>query len=113
VQKSKCGPAKINAVLVRGLTTMKWKRLRVCAGSRVIMRFIEFMRWMRTGTGRRDKVVAGGKKCSLRINARGHWCRFRMRKARRRESIVLGWPPGEIGLIAGDAAFCGHCSASG
>jgi GTP 3',8-cyclase len=111
-QKSLLGPAKINAVLVRGFNDDEVESFAEFARERgVIMRFIEFMP----------------------LDADRHWSRAAMVPAAEiRARIHARWPlleipnepsetarkyrfadgaPGEIGLIAPvTQPFCGHCS---
>jgi len=112
VQKSRLAPAKVNAVLVRGLNDDEVEAFAAFARERgLIMRFIEFMP----------------------LDADRHWSRELMVPAAEvYRRIHTQWPleqiphdisetarkyrfadgaPGEIGLIAPvTQAFCGHCS---
>jgi cyclic pyranopterin phosphate synthase len=84
-QKSRLAPAKVNAVLVRGLNDDEVEAFALFARETgVIMRFIEFMP----------------------LDADRHWTRGLVVPA----AEVHG-APGEIGLIAPvTQPFCGHCS---
>jgi cyclic pyranopterin phosphate synthase len=112
VQASRLAPAKINAVLVRGLNDDEVEAFAAFARERgVIMRFIEFMpldadrHWSRS-------LVVPAAEVFQRINAQWpleqipHEVSETARKYRFADGV-----PGEIGLIAPvTQAFCGHCS---
>src|SRR5713226_4607207 len=94
-QKSRLAPAKVNAVLVRG----------------VIMRFIEFMPLDADRHWTRDLVVPAAE-IYQRIHAR--WPLVQIpheRSETARKYRFSDGAPGEIGLIAPvTQPFCGHCS---
>jgi cyclic pyranopterin phosphate synthase len=112
VQASRLAPAKVNAVLVRGLNDDEVEAFAAFARERgVIMRFIEFMpldadrHWSRS-------VVVPAAEVFERINAQWpleqipHEASETARKYRFADGA-----PGQIGLIAPvTQAFCGHCS---
>ncbi len=112
VQASRLAPAKVNAVLVRGLNDDEVEAFAAFARERgVIMRFIEFMpldadrHWSRS-------LVVPAAEVFQRINAQWpleqipHQASETARKYRFADGA-----PGEIGLIAPvTQAFCGHCS---
>jgi GTP 3',8-cyclase len=112
VQASKLAPAKVNAVLVRGLNDDEVEAFAAFARQRgVIMRFIEFMpldadrHWSRS-------LVVPAAEVFERINAQWpleqipHEASETARKYRFADGA-----PGQIGLIAPvTQAFCGHCS---
>jgi len=111
-QRSRLAPAKINAVLVRGINDDEVEAFAGFARERgVIMRFIEFMpldadrHWSR-------EVVVPAAEVYRRIHDRWpleqipHECSETARKYRFADGA-----PGEIGLIAPvTQPFCGHCS---
>src|SRR5271165_4996025 len=112
VQSSRLAPAKVNAVLVRGLNDDEVEAFAAFARERgVIMRFIEFMpldadrHWSRS-------LVVPAAEVFERINAQWpleqipHEASETARKYRFADGAL-----GEIGLIAPvTQAFCGHCS---
>jgi cyclic pyranopterin phosphate synthase len=112
VQASRLAPAKVNAVLVRGLNDDEVEAFAAFARERgVIMRFIEFMpldadrHWSRS-------LMVPAAEVFQRINAQWpleqipHEVSETARKYRFADGV-----PGEIGLIAPvTQAFCGHCS---
>lgn len=112
VQSSRLAPAKVNAVLVRGLNDDEVEAFAAFARERgVIMRFIEFMpldadrHWSRS-------LVVPAAEVFERINAQWpleqipHEVSETARKYRFADGAL-----GEIGLIAPvTQAFCGHCS---
>jgi GTP 3',8-cyclase len=112
VQNSAITPAKVNAVLVRGINDDEIENFAAFARERgVIMRFIEFMpldadrHWTR-------EVVVSAAETYQRIHARwpleqiAHHFSETARKYRFADGA-----PGEIGLIAPvTQPFCGHCS---
>jgi cyclic pyranopterin phosphate synthase len=112
VQASRLAPAKVNAVLVRGLNDDEVEAFAAFARERgVIMRFIEFMpldadrHWSRS-------LVVPAAEVFQRINAQWpleqipHEASETARKYRFADGA-----PGQIGLIAPvTQAFCGHCS---
>jgi cyclic pyranopterin phosphate synthase len=112
VQDSPLGPAKINAVLVRGINDDEVEDFAVFARERgVVMRFIEFMPLDADRHWHREAVVPAAEVFE-RINARWpleqipHEASETARKYRFADGA-----PGEIGLIAPvTQPFCGHCS---
>jgi GTP 3',8-cyclase len=111
-QESKLAPAKINAVLVRGLNDDEVEAFAGFARERgVIMRFIEFMpldadrHWTRS-------LVVPAEEIRQRIHAR--WPLLQIpheRSETARKYRFADGASGEIGLIAPvTQPFCGHCS---
>jgi cyclic pyranopterin phosphate synthase len=111
-QSSALGPAKINAVLVRGINDDEVENFALFARERgVVMRFIEFMpldgdrHWTRT-------AVVPAAEVHQRIRAR--WPLVQIpheRSETARKFTFADGTPGEIGLIAPvTQPFCGHCS---
>lgn len=111
-QASKLAPAKVNAVLVRGLNDDEVESFAEFARDRgVIMRFIEFMpldadrHWTRS-------LVVPAEEIRQRIHAR--WPLVQIpheRSETARKYRFADGAPGEIGLIAPvTQPFCGHCS---
>ena len=111
-QKSRLGPAKINAVLVRGFNDDEVESFGAFARQRgVIMRFIEFMPLDADRHWSRELMVPAAE-IHARIHARWplvqipHEASETARKYRFADGA-----PGEIGLIAPvTQPFCGHCS---
>jgi cyclic pyranopterin phosphate synthase len=112
VQRSRLAPAKVNAVLVRGLNDDEVEAFAAFARERgVIMRFIEFMpldadrHWSR-------ELVAPAAEVYQRIHARWPLEQIPHEKSETaRKYRFADGAPGEIGLIAPvTQAFCGHCS---
>lgn len=111
-QNSRLAPAKVNAVLVRGLNDDEVELFAEFARERgVIMRFIEFMPLDADRHWTRDLVVPAAE-VHRRIHARWplvqipHEASETARKYRFADDA-----PGEIGLIAPvTQPFCGHCS---
>jgi cyclic pyranopterin phosphate synthase len=111
-QKSSLGPAKINAVLVRGFNDDEVEAFAEFARQRgVIMRFIEFMPLDADRHWSRELMVPAAE-IYQRIHARWpllqipHEASETARKYRFADGA-----PGEIGLIAPvTQPFCGHCS---
>jgi cyclic pyranopterin phosphate synthase len=111
-QNSSLGPAKINAVLVRGFNDDEVEAFAAFARERgVIMRFIEFMPLDADRHWSRDLMVPAAE-IFRRIHARWplvqipHEASETARKYRFADGA-----PGEIGLIAPvTQPFCGHCS---
>jgi cyclic pyranopterin phosphate synthase len=111
-QNSRLGPAKINAVLVRGFNDDEVEAFAEFARERgLIMRFIEFMpldadrHWSRSAMVPASEIHA-------RIHAR--WPLLQIpneaSETARKYRFADG-APGEIGLIAPvTQPFCGHCS---
>jgi cyclic pyranopterin phosphate synthase len=112
VQGARLAPAKINAVLVRGLNDDEVEAFAAFARARgVIMRFIEFMPLDADRHWTRGHVVPAAE-VHRRIHAQ--WPLEQIPHERsetaRRYRFADG-APGEIGLIAPvTQAFCGHCS---
>jgi GTP 3',8-cyclase len=112
VQGSRLAPAKVNAVLVRGLNDEEVEAFAAFARDRaVIMRFIEFMpldadrHWSRA-------LVVPAAEVFERINAQWPLEQIPHEKSETaRKYRFLDGKPGEIGLIAPvTQPFCGHCS---
>ena len=112
VQKSRLAPAKVNAVLVRGINDDEVEAFAEFSRDRgVIMRFIEFMpldadrHWSRA-------LVVPASEVYDRIHAR--WPLVQIpheRSETARKYRFADGAPGEIGLIASvTQPFCGHCS---
>ena len=112
VQDSPLGPAKINAVLVRGINDDEVENFAAFARERgVVMRFIEFMPLDADRHWHREAVVPAAE-IFERINAR--WpleqIPHELSETARKYRFADG-APGEIGLIAPvTQPFCGHCS---
>ena len=112
VQTSRLAPAKVNAVLVRGLNDDEVEAFAAFARERgVIMRFIEFMPLDADRHWSRNLVVPAAE-VFQRINAQ--WpleqIPHEVSETARKYRFADG-APGEIGLIAPvTQAFCGHCS---
>ena len=111
-QASALAPAKINAVLVRGINDDEVENFALFARERgVIMRFIEFMPLDADRHWTRDVVVPAAE-IYQRIHA--HWPLEQIpheRSETARKYRFADGPPGEIGLIAPvTQPFCGHCS---
>jgi GTP 3',8-cyclase len=111
-QKSRLAPAKVNAVLVRGLNDDEVESFAEFARERgVIMRFIEFMPLDADRTWTRSHVVPAAE-VHQRIHAR--WPLVQIpheRSETARKYRFADGAPGEIGLIAPvTQPFCGHCS---
>jgi cyclic pyranopterin phosphate synthase len=112
VQNSRLAPAKINAVLVRGINDDEVEAFAAFARERaLIMRFIEFMPLDADRHWSRAQVVPAAE-IHRRIHARWpleqipHEASETARKYRFADGT-----PGEIGLIAPvTQPFCGHCS---
>jgi len=111
-QKSKLGPAKVNAVLVRGINDDEIEGFAEFARERgVIVRFIEFMPLDADRHWSREKVVPAVE-VHARINARWPLVQIPHEKSETaRKYRFADGAPGEIGLIAPvTQPFCGHCS---
>jgi cyclic pyranopterin phosphate synthase len=111
-QNSRLAPAKVNAVLVRGLNDDEVEAFAGFARERgVIMRFIEFMPLDADRHWTRDLVVPAAE-VRERIHAR--WPLVQIpheRSETARKYRFADGAPGEIGLIAPvTEPFCGHCS---
>ena len=111
-QKSRLGPAKINAVLVRGFNDDEVESFAEFARERgVIMRFIEFMPLDADRHWSRAAVVPAGE-IHARIHARWPLLQIANEPSETaRKYRFADGAPGEIGLIAPvTQPFCGHCS---
>lgn len=112
VQNSRLAPAKINAVLVRGINDDEIEAFANFARERaVVMRFIEFMPLDADRHWHREAVVPAAE-VHRRIHAR--WpleeIPHELSETARKYRFADGMP-GEIGLIAPvTQPFCGHCS---
>jgi cyclic pyranopterin phosphate synthase len=111
-QKSRLAPAKVNAVLVRGLNDDEVEAFASFArDGGVIMRFIEFMPLDADRHWTRDLVVPAAE-VHARIHSR--WPLEPIPNARSetaRKYRFADGTPGEIGLIASvTQPFCGYCS---
>ena len=111
-QKSRLAPAKVNAVLVRGINDDEVEAFAEFARETgVIMRFIEFMPLDADRHWTRDFVVPAAE-VHQRIHAR--WPLEQIpheRSETARKYRFADGAPGEIGLIAPvTQPFCGHCS---
>jgi GTP 3',8-cyclase len=112
VQKSRLAPAKVNAVLVRGLNDDEVEAFASFARERgVIMRFIEFMPLDADRHWTRDLVVPAAE---VRDRIQARWPLEQIpheRSETARKYRFADGAPGEIGLIAPvTQPFCGHCS---
>jgi len=111
-QNSVLGPAKINAVLVRGFNDDEVEAFAEFARQRgVIMRFIEFMPLDADRHWSRELMVPASE-IHARIHARWPLVQIphEASETARKYRFVDG-APGEIGLIAPvTQPFCGHCS---
>ncbi|MBV9888048.1 MAG: GTP 3',8-cyclase MoaA [Acidobacteria bacterium] len=112
VQASKLAPAKVNAVLVRGINDNEVEAFAGFARERaVVMRFIEFMPLDADRHWNRNLVVPAAE-IHQRIHAR--WPLVQIpheRSETARKYQFADGAPGEIGLIAPvTQPFCGHCS---
>ncbi len=111
-QNSSLAPAKINAVLVRGINDDEIEAFAEFARTRgVVMRFIEFMPLDADRHWNRELVVPAAE-IHRRINAR--WPLVQIpheRSETARKYRFADGTHGEIGLIAPvTQPFCGHCS---
>ena len=111
-QNSSLAPAKVNAVLVRGINDDEVEAFAIFARERgVIMRFIEFMPLDADRHWSRDLVVPAAE-VHRRIHAL--WPLEQIphdRSETARKYRFADGTPGEIGLIAPvTQPFCGHCS---
>jgi cyclic pyranopterin phosphate synthase len=112
VQRSQLAPAKVNAVLVRGLNDDEVEAFAEFARERgVIMRFIEFMPLDADRHWSRELVVPAAE-VYQRIHARWPLEQIAHEKSETaRKYRFADGAAGEIGLIAAvTQAFCGHCS---
>jgi cyclic pyranopterin phosphate synthase len=112
VQNSSLRPAKVNAVLVRGLNDDEVEAFAAFARDRaIIMRFIEFMPLDADRHWTRDLVVTAAE-IKRRIDAQ--WPLVQIpheRSETARKYRFADGAPGEIGLIAPvSEPFCGFCS---
>jgi GTP 3',8-cyclase len=112
VQASRLAPAKINAVLVRGINDDEVEAFAEFARERgLVMRFIEFMPLDADRHWNRNLVVPAAE-IHQRIHAR--WPLEQIpheRSETARKYRFADGVPGEIGLIAPvTQPFCGHCS---
>ncbi len=111
-QNSSLAPAKVNAVLVRGVNDDEIEAFAAFARDRgVIMRFIEFMPLDADRHWTRSAVVPAAE-IHRRIHAQ--WPVVQIpheRSETARKYRFADGSPGEIGLIAPvTQPFCGHCS---
>jgi GTP 3',8-cyclase len=112
VQASRVAPAKVNAVLMRGLNDDEVEAFAAFARELgVIMRFIEFMPLDADRHWSRGLVVPAAE-VFARINAQWPLEQIPNEKSETaRKYRFLDGRPGEIGLIAPvTQPFCGHCS---
>jgi GTP 3',8-cyclase len=112
VQKSRMAPAKVNAVLVRGINDDEVEAFAAFARDRgVIMRFIEFMPLDADRHWSRGSVVPAAE-VFRRIHAQWPLEQIAHEKSETaRKYRFADGAPGEIGLIAPvTQPFCGHCS---
>ncbi len=112
VQNSPLRPAKVNAVLVRGLNDDEVEAFAAFARDRgIIMRFIEFMPLDADRHWTRDLVVTAAE-IKRRIDTQ--WPLVQIpheRSETARKYRFADGAPGEIGLIAPvSEPFCGFCS---
>ncbi len=112
VQNSPLRPAKVNAVLVRGLNDDEVEAFAAFARDRgIIMRFIESMPLDADRTWTRDLMVTAAE-IKRRIDAQ--WPLVQIpheRSETARKYRFADGAPGEIGLIAPvSEPFCGFCS---
>lgn len=112
VQASPLAPAKVNAVLVRGINDDEVEAFAEFARERgLVMRFIEFMPLDADRHWNRSLVVPAAE-IHQRIHAR--WPLVQIpheRSETARKYRFADGAPGEIGLIAPvTRPFCGHCS---
>lgn len=111
-QKTRLGPVKVNAVLVRGLNDDEVEAFAVFARERgVVMRFIEFMPLDADRHWSRNLVVPAAE-VFQRIHAQWPLEQIPHEKSETaRKFRFADGATGEIGLIAPvTQAFCGHCS---
>src|SRR5436309_3071198 len=111
-QKSRLAPAKVNAVLVRGINDDEVEAFaRFARETGIIMRFIEFMPLDADRHWTRDLVVPAAE-VHQRIHARWPLAQIpHERSETARKYRFADGAPGEIGLIAPvTQPFCGHCS---
>ena len=111
-QNSRLGPAKINAVLVRGFNNDEVEAFAEFARERgVIMRFIEFMPLDADRHWSRELMVPASE-IHARIHARWPLAQIPNEPSETaRKYRFADGAPGEIGLIAPvTQPFCGHCS---
>ena len=111
-QASALAPAKINAVLVRGINEDEVENFAIFARERgLIMRFIEFMPLDADRHWTRDVVVPAAEVYE-RIHSRWPLVQIPHHHSETaRKYRFADGAPGEIGLIAPvTQPFCGHCS---
>ncbi len=111
-QNSRLGPAKVNAVLVRGINDDEVEAFAGFARERgVIMRFIEFMPLDADHHWSRERVVPAAE-VYKRIHAQWPLVQIPHEQSETaRKYRFADGAPGEIGLIAPvTQPFCGHCS---
>ena len=111
-QKSRLAPAKVNAVLVRGINDDEVEAFASYARETgVIMRFIEFMPLDADRHWTRGLVVPAAE---VHKRIHGRWPLQQIpheRSETARKYRFADGAPGEIGLIAPvTQPFCGHCS---
>ncbi len=112
VQASSLAPAKVNAVLVRGINDSEAEAFAEFARQRgLVMRFIEFMPLDADRHWNRSLVVPAAE-IHQRIHARWPLQQIPHEKSETaRKYRFADGAPGEIGLIAPvTQPFCGHCS---
>ena len=112
VQASRLRPAKVNAVLVRGLNDDEVEAFaRFAREQGIIMRFIEFMPLDADRAWTRDLMVTAAE-VKRRIEARWPLAQIpHERSETARKYRFADGAPGEIGLIAPvSEPFCGFCS---
>ncbi len=112
VQSSLIAPAKVNAVLVRGINDDEVEAFAEYARERaLVMRFIEFMPLDADRHWNRDLVVPAAE-IYRRIHSRWPLSQIPHEKSETaRKYRFADGAPGEIGLIAPvTQPFCGHCS---
>jgi GTP 3',8-cyclase len=112
VQASSLAPAKVNAVLVRGINDDEVEAFAGFARDRaLVMRFIEFMPLDADRLWNRDLVVPVAE---IHQRIHGRWPLTQIpheRSETARKYRFADGAPGEIGLIAPvTQPFCGHCS---
>ena len=111
VQSSRLAPAKINAVLVRGINDDEVEAFADFARERgVVMRFIEFMPLDADRHWTRELVVPAAE-IYKRIHARWPLEQIPHERSETARKYRFADGPGEIGLVAPvSQPFCGACS---
>src|SRR5580704_5363286 len=111
VQESPLAPAKVNAVLVRGINDDEVEAFAEFARERgLVMRFIEFMPLDADRAWTRDLMVPAAE-VHRRITARWPLVPIVHERSETARKYRFADGPGEIGLIAPvTQPFCGHCS---